>query len=667
MDAALKSPSEARLKVVGLLKEFIERVYGDGVDQIAQWRKNADQSFTGAFVDRQKGAFQFSLNNEGLSYFLLPKDAAPRRLDSHVGFLVESSGLDVFTAEMGERFDAKSGRKELKKCQSGTSISCGYSCIHNKFICHVGRGQVIRPQEMLTLRSLADQALGQAADGTPVEAPAAPKPKGLEEMTIRELRVEAQGRGVPGYSHVNKGTLLAMINSYDAEPPEQRRISKAIATKEKQLAENPLRGFIEFWGVARKLGVKKGQEITGATLLTVGLGVWKLSSERYTGGFSESANAATAGAAAIQTANIGQKPAVTFVVNRGRTASDQESMSDGLKRADPDFLGKHHIVALEMDGIPVPAGQKNRAGLGDVVENYAAVAGTLASTMSFGKHPQAVELAAQILAYGDKYSDSDGKLTKGINLVGDREGGIVVSEAIEILKVANKKLAEQVRAVSVGTPDFGLRPDKAGDVPHTTISSKNDPLFITGKRNPRIINDVKGGKAEDYLKSPAAVDAIGGALGKYDRAPRKVIPTWQNRPKKGDEYDPRNDISYGVGDDGQLEWKKSMTIAKQELGYSTLRTQAEKDAFLRYHRLQITNIGKANIKRAAETKAQAVLDLAKAAGEAAKAGAGVVEAVVPNVADIPDGGDAPPPPKKGGKRRDAAYWKGYRAAAARVK
>lgn len=660
----------ARTETARMLTILLERVYGDGVDQILEWRQNQDKSFSGVFLDRGKGAFQFVLNDAGLNYYLVPPASTPKRLDSYVDFLLETAPLQVVEARAGldsERFDAKrkaSTKKwrKPKNCSSPTSISCGYSCIHKAYICHVKRAQLVSPQEFSLLQSAANQAVPLTEDN-PNEKPQV-RAKRLEEMTIRELRIEAQERGVPGYSHVNKDVLLAMINSWDAEPPAQRSIVKVIAKREAQRKADPLKAFTDFWGLTRKIG--RGKKITASVVLGVGIAVWTPIAARYTGNYSKSADMAKATAKAIPVEKVGDKTHITFAVNRGRTAEDDVGLEAGLKKADPDFFSDHHFVSTEMDGKPVPEGQR-RKGMGDAVENYNAVAGHFADSLIMGRNPQAVQLAGQVLANARFYSDSEGQLTKKINLIGDREGGLIVGEAIEILKKADKKLAAQITVTAIGTPDFSLRNDDLGGENHHTITSRNDPMFLLPKRNPIPINDVKGGKLSDYLASEYAVDAIGGAMGKYEQSnkPPASLKAWQIPLDPKDASDQRNDPMFGLDSKGAANTDAAILALKQRFGYANMGPK-EKKLFSEWaqdvsYRMSTDNarkyIKKANRARNKQQKKES-REREEAQQKAAAA------AKNPGVVNAPIGSVIPPPPDQ---RGDSVYWDSYREHLARLK
>jgi hypothetical protein len=642
----------ARTETARILTILIERVYGDGVDQIVEWRQNPDKSFSGVFLDRGKGPFQFVLNAQGLNYYVIPPETKPKRVDSYIDFLLETAPRQVFEAVVDpgfERFDgprkaraavpARRWRKP-KNCTSASSISCGYSCISKSYVCHVNRTQLATTQEFSVLQSVANQAV-PVTEPSPEEGK--PKPKPLDKMTIRELRVEAQNRGVPGYSHVNKDVLLAMINSWDAEPPAQRSIVKVIAKREAQRQADPLKAFTDFWGLTRKIG--RGKKITASVVVGVGLAVWTPIAARYTGNYAKSADTAKATAKTIPVEKVGDKTHLTFAVNRGRTADDDIGLEAGLKKADPDFFNDHHFVNMEMDGKPVPEGQR-RPALGDAVENYNAISGHFADSLIMGRNPQAVQLAGQVLANARFYMDSDGQLTKKINLIGDREGGLIVNEAIEILKKADKKIAAQITVTAIGTPDFGLRNNDLGSENHHTITSRNDPMFLLPKRNPIPINDVKGGKLTDYLNSEYAVDAIAGAMGKHEQSnkPPAQPKAWQSPRNSRDPSDPRNSPMFGVDRNGAADPDAAITALKQRFGYSSM-TKKEKAEFLEWARAEGTRASTENTNKLIRQKRKAEKQATpKPVPKPTRkpASSGVVNAPIDSV--------IPPPPKRANSR-----------------
>ena len=69
-----------------------------------------------------------------------------------------------------------------------------------------------------------------------------------------------------------------------------------------------------------------------------------------------------------------------------------------------------------------------------------------------------------------------------------------------------KEVLKRVNLVSLGTPDFGFTEGRLAR--EMTISSSQDPISMFPKRNPKMIDRVKGHDIEDYLESPEVMEQI---------------------------------------------------------------------------------------------------------------------------------------------------------------
>lgn len=126
-----------------------------------------------------------------------------------------------------------------------------------------------------------------------------------------------------------------------------------------------------------------------------------------------------------------------------------------------------------------------------------------------GKNPDAVKLAAQVIASRRENPDAD------IRLIGHSAGGSVVEEAIAILEKAGIK---DVQGSGVGTPDLGVG-YKAKN--YQSIVGKDDEVnqrglsLILGRKGKKndlesygILGSLKSHNMEDYLAHPEAIGAI---------------------------------------------------------------------------------------------------------------------------------------------------------------
>lgn len=511
--AASKTAQQRQFLIA--LKTVLDRAYQDGVDQFYNWKIEGD-TITGVFRDGAQG-YKFSLSENGLIYHPIGKN----RSDSDI------EGATLANSAM--RFDAGAKRK---KCKGTTTYACGGACLPNKKVCRINSKHIVTAQELKTLTALGNglskppfaeaeafkvfekplvDLSGKTEPGQKIEK------KPLEKMTIRELRAEAQARGVPGYSHVDKDTLKAMVVAWDKEPEEQRRIIKVIEKRTKERKSDPFNDFKRFFGLKKVLGA--GSAITAAMILQVGTHAYSQVKNRYAGGFSTSAEAAKAGAAGVKVAKVpDSKEYVTFAVDR-LGDHNTGTLEKELTASDPAFFKKHHIVTVGSDafeeGGKVKPNPLVPPQIKDEFESYQAISKRLHSQIIRGRDPQAIALAAQVLAYHKKYPD------KQINLVGDHDGGMVVNEAAEILIRAKKDLAQNLRIVNIATPHFGLTEtvtSQKGDFEGvtTTVSASNDPNNFFPKQNNLQFGSVKDSSVKAYLADKDAKEALLGGLGRND-------------------------------------------------------------------------------------------------------------------------------------------------------
>lgn len=252
------SPAAQKRNFLLLLKIVLERAYQDGIQQFYGVTV-AEGKITGRFRDGGN-LFNFTLSNKNLAYS--PAASKSKTLTEDALELPEvfsdSDAYALLQAQYPGIFLVKTARTDARppKCGGVTTYRCGGMCLTNKKVCRINQRAIATPKEFKTLLRLGGGKLssavsaetpfvvaaaeaappgdgtilpgGEAATAPPPTQPAKPKPKTLDEMSIRELRVEAQRRGVPGYSHTNKETLKAMIQSWDKEPEDQRKIVKAI-------------------------------------------------------------------------------------------------------------------------------------------------------------------------------------------------------------------------------------------------------------------------------------------------------------------------------------------------------------------------------------------------------------------------------------------------------
>ncbi|HEY9697015.1 MAG TPA: minor capsid protein [Trichocoleus sp.] len=105
-----------------------------------------------------------------------------------------------------------------------------------------------------------------------------------------------------------------------------------------------------------------------------------------------------------------------------------------------------------------------------------------------GRNMSSVRMAAQAYAYYKAHG-------KPINLIGYSGGGMVASEAAEILK----KMGVPAKVLEVATPNFGFTNLSADE--HRTLIGKGDPYLNFPLKNARILQDVDAHWLDGYLNS----------------------------------------------------------------------------------------------------------------------------------------------------------------------
>lgn len=555
------------------LKTVLDRAYQDGVDQFYNWKVDGD-TITGVFRDGTQG-YKFSLSGKGLVYHPVGKT----RSDSDI------EGATLANSAM--RLDAGAKRR---KCKGTTTYACGGACLPNKKVCRINSKHIVTAQEMKTLSAMGSQLKKPLAEAEVFEvfekpivdlSPQKKEKKPINEMTIRELRAEAQERGVPGYSHVDKDTLKAMVVAWDKEPEAQKRIVKVIEKRTQERQSDPFTEFKRFFGLKKVLGA--GSAITAAIILKVGLHSYNKVKDRYQGNFSTSAETAK-NQTGINVASVpDSKEYITFAVDR-MGDHNTGTLEKELLNADPKFFKKHHIVTVGSDAFE--AGEKIKPNpvvpepLREGFEAYQAVTKRLSSAVVAGRDPQAIELAAQVLAYHKQYPD------KQINLMGDHDGGMVVNEAAEILLRAKKDLAQNLRIVNLATPHFGLtdpatslKGDNTGRT--VTVSAGADPNNFFPKQNNAQINTVKDGSVKAYIGDENSMEVIRRAMGYYEDTNSSAvkIPGYKQEPWRPD--DPRNhqDFRKKPKDTQDYEIGQYMFKRKKEEDSKTVAGQGKKRSF----------------------------------------------------------------------------------------
>lgn len=152
----------------------------------------------------------------------------------------------------------------------------------------------------------------------------------------------------------------------------------------------------------------------------------------------------------------------------------------------------------DFKGIPVNNSSYNLLARKPAPKNFTQIQyakdsiNTYIQVLRKGRNPAAVEMAANVIAYGDKFPD------RQLIMAGHSSGGFIVHEAQEILRIARPEYASRLKSVSIGTEWYGATNSFGKSV---TLASKRDPFtsrFPT--RDPRFFGGVKSHSLSDYGK-----------------------------------------------------------------------------------------------------------------------------------------------------------------------
>lgn len=303
---------------------------------------------------------------------------------------------------------------------------------------------------------------------------------------------------------------------------------------------NTARGVIKDFAQIRKAG-DRGQQAMylGALLVGTSLLAYSKYKEKYREGFANSAEVALRRSKGMSSRvpDIGGKENIIFAVDSSLSKGDKGrggGLADELQQ-DAGFAAKYHVVSIKQNAHDTPT---DLDGLSPRDKRIAEVMVPLKQAVMNARNGQsdaAVDLASQILAYNAKhgvrtetsevtyYDQGAGRhktrtetkqvpTNLQINLLGHGDGGMVASEAMEILKrvPGGTELAHRINVIGLNTPDAGLT-DPVGKV--KTIASRNSPAMVLPMKNKVTMDapDGEGGRA--MLRKQAVRDFIDGHFG----------------------------------------------------------------------------------------------------------------------------------------------------------
>jgi hypothetical protein len=330
---------------------------------------------------------------------------------------------------------------------------------------------------------------------------------------------------------------------------------------------NTARDIISNFKQVREAG-SLGQQAAyfGAVLLGASAIGYAKYREKYREGLDNSAEVVMRRAKGMANSvpDIGGKKNIIFTVDSSLSKGDK-GRGNGLATElvqDPEFAAKYHITSIKQNAHETP---KDLDGLNKrdrlIAEAMTPIKQALMNARN-GQSDAAVELASQVLAYQQKHGErtetyieqtgSYGNFTKvtkerkvsnglQINLLGHGDGGMVASEAMEILKKipGTGDLHKSINVVGLNTPDAGLT-DTVGRV--KTIASRNSPLSLLPMKGKITMDapDGEGGRAMVRKKEVRQfIDGhFGGNPAAIPKAPAAQAPEpekkWVNPPSLND-------------------------------------------------------------------------------------------------------------------------------------
>jgi hypothetical protein len=108
-----------------------------------------------------------------------------------------------------------------------------------------------------------------------------------------------------------------------------------------------------------------------------------------------------------------------------------------------------------------------------------------------GRNDSAIDLASQVIAYGDKYPD------KQLVMLGNSSGGFAVQEAAELLRIARPDWEDRLVNISFGTEHFGVTKPFGKSL---VINSRNDSAikYLPWRKDAVNVDSVKSHSFFDY-------------------------------------------------------------------------------------------------------------------------------------------------------------------------
>lgn len=509
-----------RQRFAKLVRQVVDRLYESKIDRYLDLKILPTGIIRCAFVDDGK-VVEMEILPSGQAEFYQAEKSDRRRTDS----AIEEGYLASFMNTQ-HRFDAVAQRKP-RKCTKG--IPCKGTCITKGFTCRKPVTDVVPAGVFLEMRRLTDE-LKPAMGGASADE--------LDNKSIRELKSLAQKENIYRYSYMTSDELKTAIRTAKQSPEQQGRIGKTIDRRKAERAAIESfapKGAVDAWRkidkITKAFGTNPGRAglLIAAVLIGASNSTITSMREKYKKGLDESAQMALDRARKMPIDNT-SKPNILFAVggfsgagSSGKKLKDLLEENQEDTKADGWFGKKNHIVDVSSKEFDIntpsaskfnPDGSYNFGYLGSVAQQSF---GKFVQNFQRGRNEAAVDLAAQMYAYGAQYPK------KAINVMGHGVGGNVVREATEIMSrmrptggVSGQDVIKRMNIANLGTPYFGFTDDSMWSrIKHRTITSSQDPFSVLPKTAAQWISSVKGHEPESYLRNLDVRDRLREAFGYY--------------------------------------------------------------------------------------------------------------------------------------------------------
>lgn len=245
----------------------------------------------------------------------------------------------------------------------------------------------------------------------------------------------------------------------------------------------------------KKVLINTGISLVGAAaVIGVGTLAYKQQIKRYRAGFAKSAEQSINIAKSINVGKVKAKQTHIIFGVGGLSKSIEQQSGETVALTSKRFFSNVKR-GEDFKLVPVSSTASNPHVLsGKDLDFFEANVQYYKNILKKGRNPTAVDLAANVIAYGDKFPD------KTLVMLGHSSGGFAVHEAQEIIRIARPDFEPRLKSVTFGSENWGAT-RKFGE--SVTLGSKNDPITkYLPTRDLHRIDSVKSHFFYDYSSNP---------------------------------------------------------------------------------------------------------------------------------------------------------------------